>query len=62
MQSVDLKAVLAGVGLAGCVQSYLEGFATELVSAGYSVLTARDFLRSAAHRMEFSGRTKDKYQ
>lgn len=49
MQKVELKAVLAGVRPGGCVQPYLAGFATELISAGYTVLSARDFMRSAAH-------------
>jgi site-specific recombinase XerD len=49
MQKVELKAVLAGVRPGGCVQPYLAGFATELISAGHTVLSARDFMRSAAH-------------
>ena len=49
MQNVELKAVLTGVRPGGCVQPYLMGFAAELISAGYTLLTARDFMRSAAH-------------
>ena len=49
MQSVDLKAVLTGVRPGGCVQPYLEGFAAELISAGYALLPIRDYVRSAAH-------------
>ena len=49
MQSVDLKTVLAGVEIRGCVQPYLEGFAAELILAGYAVLPIRDYVRSAAH-------------
>jgi site-specific recombinase XerD len=49
MQKVELESVLAGVRPGGCVQPYLAGFATELLSAGYTVLSARDFMRSAAH-------------
>ena len=49
MQNVDLKAVLADVRPGGCVQPYLAGFAAELVSAGYTLLSARDYMRSAAH-------------
>lgn len=49
MQNVELKAVLRGVRPGGCVQPYLMGFAAELIAAGYSVLSARDFMRSASH-------------
>ena len=49
MQSVDLKAVLTGAKPGGCVQPYLEGFAAELNSVGYAVLSVRDYVRSAAH-------------
>jgi integrase/recombinase XerD len=49
MQNVDLKAVLADVRPGGCVQPYLAGFAAELVSAGYTLFSARDYMRSAAH-------------
>ena len=45
MQNVDLKAVLADVRPGGCVQPYLAGFAAELVSAGYTLLSARDYMR-----------------
>ena len=40
MESVDLKAVFTGVRPGGCVQPHLEGFAAELISAGYA--TASD--------------------
>jgi len=49
MQNVELKAVLTGVRPGGCVQPYLMGFAAEMTSAGYTLLTARDFMRSAVH-------------
>jgi site-specific recombinase XerD len=49
MQNVNLKTVLTGVGSGGCVQQYLEGFAAELISAGYALLSIRDYVRSAAH-------------
>ena len=49
MQNVELKAVLTGVRPGGCVQPYLMDFAAELTSAGYTLLTARDFMRSAVH-------------
>jgi integrase/recombinase XerD len=49
MVSVDLKAVFTGVRPGGCVQSHLEGFAAELISAGYAKLPVRDYVRSAAH-------------
>ena len=49
MQNVELKCVLTGVRSGGCVQPYLVGFAGELISAGYTVFTVRDFMRSAVH-------------
>lgn len=49
MERTDLKTVLTDVRSGGCVQPHLEGFAAELLSAGYSVLSIRDYLRSAAH-------------
>lgn len=49
MQNVDLKAVLTGVRPGGCAEPYLAGFAAELVSTGYTLLSARDHVRSAAH-------------
>jgi len=49
MQSVDLKAVLSGITPGGCVEPYLEGFAAELISVGYTLLPIRDYMRSAAH-------------
>lgn len=49
MESVDLKAVFTGVRPGGCVQPHLEGFAAELISAGYAKLPVRDYVRSAAH-------------
>jgi integrase/recombinase XerD len=49
MQKNDVKAVLTGVKPGGCVQPYLEGFAAELLSAGYAVLPIRDYVRSASH-------------
>ena len=49
MQSVNSKTVLTGVRSGGCVQQYLEGFADELISAGYAILPIRDYVRSAAH-------------
>lgn len=48
MQS-DLKNVLAGIESSGSAQPYLEGFATELISVGYSELSTRDYVRSAIH-------------
>ena len=50
MERVELKAVFEGVRPGGCVQPYLEGFAAELISAGYAKLPVRDYVRSAAHR------------
>jgi integrase/recombinase XerD len=49
MQTIDLKNVLSGVRISGSVQPYLDGFAAELISAGYAALPIRDYLRSAAH-------------
>jgi integrase/recombinase XerD len=49
MHNVSLKAVLAGIRTGGCVQPYLERFAVELISAGYTLLSSRDHMRSAAH-------------
>lgn len=49
MKRVDLKAVLNGVRAGGCVEPYLAGFATELISGGYAALPIRDYIRSAAH-------------
>ena len=49
MQNVELKAVLTGVRPGGCVQPYLMSFADELISAGYTLLYGRDFMRSAVH-------------
>jgi hypothetical protein len=49
MESVDLKTVFTGVRPGGCVEPHLEGFAAELISAGYAKLPVRDYVRSAAH-------------
>lgn len=49
MESDKLKAVFAGVRPSGCVESHLEEFAAELISAGYGELSVRVYVRSAAH-------------
>lgn len=49
MQGAELKNVLAGIRSGSPVQPYLEGFADELISAGYAFLPIRDYLRSAVH-------------
>jgi site-specific recombinase XerD len=49
MKSVDLKAVFSGVRPGGCLEPHFEGFAAELISAGYAKLPVRDYVRSAAH-------------
>lgn len=49
MQIDPLKDPLAGVRPAGCVQPYLRGFAAELTSRGFTVLSTCDYVRSAAH-------------
>lgn len=46
---IDLKNVLAGIESSGSAQPYLEGFAAELISVGYSELSTRDYVRSAIH-------------
>lgn len=49
MKSVDLKSVFTGVRPGGCAEPHLEGFAAELILAGYAKLSVRDYVRSAAH-------------
>jgi integrase/recombinase XerD len=49
MQSIEVKTVLRDVRPGGCVQPYLVGFAAEMASAGYTSLSAADYMRSAAH-------------
>jgi hypothetical protein len=49
MQSGDVRGSLTGVRPGGCAQIDLEEFATELIASGYAVLSARDYVRSAAH-------------
>ena len=49
MQNIDSKIVFSGIRPGGCVQPYLEGFTAELISAGYAVLSIRDYVRSASH-------------
>lgn len=49
MQKVDLETVLTGIRTGGCVHPYLTDFAAKLISAGYSSLSTRDYMRSAAH-------------
>jgi hypothetical protein len=49
MQNVELKDALRLVRPGGCVLPYLEGFAAELSSTGYAVLSAVEYVRSAAH-------------
>ena len=49
MQIGDVRGSLTGVRPGGCAQIYLEEFATELIASGYAVLSARDYVRSAAH-------------
>ncbi len=44
-----LEDPLACVRPAGCLQLYLREFAAGLMSRGYSVLSTRDYVRSAAH-------------
>lgn len=49
MQIGNVRGSLTGVRPGGCVQFYLEDFATELIASGYAALSARDYVRSAAH-------------
>lgn len=49
MQTSQLEDPLACVRPAGCLQPYLKEFATGLRSRGYSMLSTRDYVRSAAH-------------
>ncbi len=45
----NVKSVLSGINPGGCVQVHLEAFGAELIAGDYTVLTARDYVRSAAH-------------
>ncbi len=49
MQDFLLEDPLAYVRSAGCLQPYLRDFAAGLMSRGYSVLSTREYVRSAAH-------------
>lgn len=49
MKSLNVDEVLNGVVTGGCAQPYICSFASSLVDAGYSLLTARDYVRSASH-------------
>ena len=49
MRTDVLEDPLACVKPAGCLQPYLRDFAAKLTSRGYSVLSTRDYVRSAAH-------------
>ncbi len=49
MQPSQLEDPLACVRPAGCLQPYLREFAAGFISRGYSVLSTRDYVRSAAH-------------
>ena len=49
MQIEDgVQRVLSRIQSPGCAHTHLVPFATELIESGYSVLSARDFLRAAA--------------
>ena len=46
----DLSGALTGIRLGGCcVQPYVDGFAAQLLARGYTVLSMRDAVTSAAH-------------
>lgn len=45
----NTRSVLSGINSGGCVQVHLEAFAAELIASDYTALSARDYVRSAAH-------------
>ena len=49
MESYDTDSVLRCIRPGGCVQAYIRGFVEQLMEAGYSILTTRDYARSAGH-------------
>lgn len=49
MQSEKLRDVLGVIGPGGCLQPYVESFAAQLISGGYSVLSTQEYARSATH-------------
>ena len=49
MQRAELNAVFAGVRPGGCAEPHLQGFAAELISTGYALHPARDYVRAASH-------------
>ena len=60
----DVHRVLSQIQPAGCLQEQLGGFANQLISNDYTVLSARDYMRSAAHLgrwMEVSGVELDEF-
>ncbi len=48
-QRHELEEVLVGLRPGGCVQPFIQGFVAELMAAGYSLLSTRDYVRSATH-------------
>lgn len=60
----DVQRVLSQIQPAGCLQEQLRGFANQLISNDYTVLSARDYMRSAAHLgrwMEVAGVELDEF-
>ena len=49
MPDREFKDVLAGVRPGGCVDRFIPDFVAGLVEDGYSLSSARDYGRSAAH-------------
>lgn len=49
MQNYEFEDVLVGLLPSGCVQPYIQDFVAALVEDGYTLLSTRDYVRSAAH-------------
>ncbi len=49
MKSYDLADVLCGVLPVGCAEPHVHGFVEHLENSGYSILTTREYVRSAGH-------------
>ncbi len=49
MEEEQFQDALTGIRAGGCAQPYLSGFAAELTSRGYALLTTQEYARSAAH-------------
>ena len=49
MQFDDLSHALAGIRPGGSVHPYVDDFAAQLLASRYTILSTRDFVRSATH-------------